>query len=48
MNKARCVYEMESLQDSLKRRYVTYQVDVSALKNFQAKVGREKIHYIHE
>lgn len=48
VNGARMVYEMESLQDTEKKRYVTYQVNVCALQHFQKVVGKENIHYIHE
>lgn len=44
----RIVYEMERLQDEEERRYVTYQVNLSALKQFQISSGLEKIEYIHE
>lgn len=46
---ARVVYEMENLQNPLER-YVTYQVNVSALKSFQNAVNLygQNIEYIHE
>ncbi|HEV8051436.1 MAG TPA: hypothetical protein VGP47_03000, partial [Parachlamydiaceae bacterium] len=45
---ARIVYEMEKLQDDEKRRYVTYMVNVGALKQFERVVGITNIDYIHE
>ncbi|MDR2539921.1 MAG: class I SAM-dependent methyltransferase [Chlamydiales bacterium] len=41
---ARFIYEMKKLQDSSNRRYVTYQANVCALKNFK----EFNIEYIHE
>jgi len=45
---ANVVYEMDKLQDAEERRYVTYLVNVSALKEFQKLVGKKNIEYIHE
>lgn len=45
---AKAIYEMEKLQDEEKRRYVTYQVNVSALKLFERAVDVKNIDYIHE
>ncbi|MBS0634024.1 MAG: class I SAM-dependent methyltransferase [Verrucomicrobia bacterium] len=45
---ARVVYELDKLQDEHARRYVTYQVDVVALKAFVKAVGAQNIEYVHE
>lgn len=45
---ARVIYEMPKLQDEHKRRYVTYQVHVAALKAFVTAVGPQNIEYVHE
>jgi len=45
---ARKIYELKNLQDPQKRRYLTYQVNVTALKQFQSDIGPENMHYIHE
>jgi hypothetical protein len=45
---ARIVYEMDKLQDEEHRRYVTYQVNLYALKQFQQAIKLENIEYIHE
>lgn len=45
---ARVVYEMEKLQDEARRRYVTYMVNVNALKVFERVVGTGNIEYIHD
>ena len=41
------VYELEKLQDAEQRRYVTYQVQMEALKFFQ-NTAKESIVYLHE
>lgn len=48
MDGARVVYEMNKLQDKEHRRYVTYQVNVCALKQFHQLLGGAKVVYIHE
>ncbi len=45
---ARVVYEMDKLQDAQRRRYVTYMVNVQALKAFVQAVGPNRIEYVHE
>lgn len=45
---ARIVYAMDKLQDEEERSYVTYQVNLSALKQFQQAIEVENIEYIHE
>lgn len=45
---ARIVYEMKRLQDEEEKRYVTYQVNLCALKQFQQTIKLENIEYIHE
>jgi SAM-dependent methyltransferase len=42
----RVVYELEKLQDTEQRRYVTYQVQMKALKSFHEQ-AKESIIYIH-
>lgn len=44
----RTIYEIQKLQDEQQRRYVVYQVNVAALKQFQQRMKRENIEYIHE
>lgn len=45
---AQFVYALDKLQDEQQRKYLTYQVQVAALKHFQRAVSLEKIEYIHE
>jgi len=45
---ARSVYEIEKLQDPQKRRYVTYNVAIQSLKEFQRAIGIQNVEYIHE
>ena len=45
---ARLIYEMEKLQDPAEKHYLTYQVHLSALKQFQQTIQLANIEYIHE
>lgn len=42
------IYSMDKLQDPEDKRYVTYQVSVAALKQFQQTVQLNNVEYIHE
>lgn len=45
---AQFIYEIDKLQDMAEERYLTYQVNVTALKQFQKIVHLDKMEYIHE
>lgn len=48
VKEAKVLYEMEKLQDAEGRRYVTYEVQVSALAKFESAIGPSRIEYVHE